>query len=169
MEILNNWHKVSDIASEYDMQVQVDEFLNKHQFRNIGVDGWWRDLPKIVLREFRVPEIGRISDHVLLINNRRVVNIECKLDDIAGVICQAQDHLKWCDYSIICMPPDGRYIPTKYIKEIIEKGIGLWYWFKDIGIFEFINPKFNRNKDKELRKKIISRVNEKNPLNLFRK
>ncbi len=159
MQILNNWHKISDIASECEMQEQIDTFLREQSFKKMDqITGRFFEVPKITIREFRVPEVGRISDHVLLIDGKRAVNIECKLDDVEKVIQQAEDHLLWCDYSIICMPPDGKYIPTKYIAEIIQKGIGLWYWFRDIGVHEFINPRFNRKKDKDLRLKIITRI-----------
>jgi hypothetical protein len=79
------------------------------------------------------------------------------------VIKQAEDHLKWADYSIIIMPPDSNYIANSYKSEIIEKGLGLFYWFKDLGLYEFILPRYNRNKDKELRKKIINRIKESEP------
>lgn len=162
------FNKVTDGGTcEYDMQEQVDKMLRDHKFEVIKREpgyGWKKvELPKIVLREFRVPEVGRISDHVLLINNRRAINFECKLDDIGGVIKQAADHLRWCDYSIIIMPPDSNYVANSYKQELIEKGIGLFYWFKGLGLFEFILPKFNRNKDKELREKIINRIKESEP------
>lgn len=154
-------------TSENDMQEQVDKILKQHKIEDFARDpvyGWKKiEIPKIVLREFRVPEVGRISDHVLLINNRRVINFECKLDDIGGVIRQAKDHLRWCDYSIIIMPPDSRYVANSYKQELIEKGIGLFYWFKDLGLYEFILPKFNRNKDRDLRRKIIQRIKNSQP------
>ena len=101
MQILNNYHEVSGVMSEFEMQEQVDLFLKEQIFLN-KTGPIWTEMPKIVLREFRVPEVGRISDHVLLINNKRAINIECKLEDIEGVIRQAKDHLGWCDYSVIC-------------------------------------------------------------------
>lgn len=162
MKILNNYRSISLGATEDYMQEQVDLFLKSYKFEkwdpSSGNYGEYIELPKVILREFRVPEVRRISDHVLLINNRRVINIECKLDDIGGVINQAKDHLAWADYSVICLPSDGRYVPNCYKEEILKEGLGLWYWFKDIGIFEFILPKFNRNKDKKIRKEIITRV-----------
>ena len=157
MNLLNYYNKITNNASEYEMQEQIDKFLKEQKFRKWN--GWqYEELPKVVIREFRVPEVGRISDHVLLINNRRVVNFECKLDDVGTVIRQAKDHLKWCDYSVIIMPPDSRYIANNYKAECIREGIGLYYWFKDIGLFEFILPDFNRKKDLKLRSEIIGRV-----------
>lgn len=151
------------------MQESIDGFLKSCKFYNY-VDVYKVEVPTIVLREFSVPEVNRRSDHILLINRRRVVNIECKLDDITTVIKQAKDHLRWCDYSIICLPPDGLYVSNSYKKQILDEGIGLWYWFKNIGVFEFILPAYNRKKDLELRKKIINRVLEYEPKpNLFEK
>ena len=60
------------------------------------------------------------------------------------------------------IPPDSNYVAPKYIQEAIEGGIGIWYLFKNIGVFEFVYPKFNRNKNKELRAKIIRRIKSKN-------
>lgn len=157
VNLLNNYNKVTKYASEYEMQEQIDLFLKQQTFRKWN--GWqYEELPKIVLREFRIPEVGRISDHTLLINDRRVVNLECKLNDIGCVIRQAKDHLQWCDYSIIIIPPDSTYIANEYKYDCMKHGIGLWYWFNGIGIYEFILPSYNRNKDKNLRAKVIERM-----------
>jgi len=160
MELLNNWNRITKGVTEWEMQEQVDAFLREYKFQHWNGE-WYTELPKIVLREFRVPEVNRISDHVVLLNKRRVVNFECKLDDIGVVIKQAKDHLRWCDYSIIVIPPDRRYIANSYKLDCIRSGIGLYYWFKDIGMFEFMLPDFNRKKDMELRGKIIKRIIEK--------
>lgn len=175
MRILNN--NISDGASEALMQEQVDKFLqdqNYYVWNSLGGSGFGehKKLPKIVLREVRIPVVGRISDHVLLINKRKAVNIECKLGDYNGVIRQAEDHLRWCDYSIICVPADHQYMANHYKTELMNKGIGLWFWFRDYGIFEFIYPKFNIKKDKDLRKKAINRIitinTENNQQSLFK-
>lgn len=157
MEFLNNYHKISHAASEWDMQSEIDSILKSHCYTKF--DGRRHIvLPKIVLREFRVPEVNRISDHVILLDNKRVINIECKKDDLGGVIHQAKDHLKWCDYSVIVVPPDGRYIANSYKSDCIRNGIGMWYWFRGIGIFEFILPSYNKTSDKVLRECIIKRI-----------
>lgn len=157
MEFLSNYHKISGAATEWDMQEEIDQFLKEHLFTKF--DGRRHiTLPKIVLREFRVPEVCRISDHVVLLNNNRVINLECKKDDIGGVIHQAKDHLRWCDYSIIVVPPDGRYFSNSDKLVCIKHGIGVWYWFRGLGVFEFILPMFNITKDKVLRSCIIERV-----------
>lgn len=157
MEIINNWQNITKYASEGDMQMQVDAFLKKHPFYRWTGHGR-EERKKIVLREFPIREIGRVSDHILLLDRKRVINIECKLHNTEEVIHQAADHLEWCDYSVICLPPDAKYVPNYHKMEILKKGLGLFYWFKDLGIFEFILPKFNRNKNPDLRKKIIERI-----------
>ncbi len=158
MNLLNNYHKVTPRnVSEYDMQKQVDSFLKEYEFRKW--DGWnYQNLPKIVLREFSVPEVCRISDHVLLIAGKRVINLECKLQDIGCVIKQAKDHLNWCDYSIIIIPPDYNYVANSYKLECIQHGIGLWYWFNEVGVYEFILPAFNKNSNKIVREQVIKRI-----------
>lgn len=167
MEILNSLNITQGVA-EFVMQEQVDKFLQSHDFKKWNPTGGpyglgeYEKVHTICLREVRIPEVGRISDNVLLINKRRVVNIECKLSDYGGVIRQAEDHLRWCDYSVICLPADGVYMANYYKTELITKGIGLWYWFRDIGIFEFILPKFNRKKNLEIRKEVINRIIAKN-------
>lgn len=158
MEIFNNWHNITKHASEDDMQMQVDAFLKQYPFYYFDEFFYKKEREKIVLREFQIREIGRISDHVLLLDKRRVINIECKLYNISEVIVQAESHLEWCDYSIICLPPDTKYVANKYKEEILKKGLGLFYWFKDLGIFEFILPRFNRNKNNDLRRRIIERI-----------
>jgi hypothetical protein len=162
MEILNangRQNRITNGATEFTMQEQIHEFLYNYEFnKETSQYPFYKVLPKIVLRELRIPEINRISDHVILLDNKRTVNIEDKLDSIECVIAQAKDHLQWCDYSVICVPPDRTYIPTKYIKQIIDLGIGMFYWFNNIGVFEFIVPRYNKLKDAELRKKIITRI-----------
>ncbi len=164
MELLNNHQKVTNFASEFEMQKQVDEFLREQKFYKWDMNGGkygvggYTELKKILLREVRVPEVSRISDHVLLLGEKRIINLECKLANIGSVISQARDHLRWCDYSIIVIPPDSAYISNDDKIRIIKEGIGLWYWFNNIGIFEFILPKYNKNKDKVLHKTMIERV-----------
>jgi hypothetical protein len=162
--ILNKNYKISEDMTEDDMQIQVDGFLKEQKFTKWcpAAGGYYYiDLQTIVLRELRIPEIGRISDHVLCIDKKRIVNIECKLYDIDKVIHQAKDHLRWCDYSVVCVTPHI-YITNENFLEIIGKGIGLWYWFNNIGVFEFIMPKFNRRKNKELREKILNKILQEN-------
>ena len=156
MQLLNN-NDITRYASEYLMQGEVDEFLRKQKYQKVENMWYWVDVPHVTLREFRIPEINRISDHVMVIGRAKAVNLECKLTDIEGAIMQAKDHLRWCDYSIIIMPPDV-YIANKYKLELMELGIGLFYWFKGIGVFEFIYPKFNRNKDKDLKSAVVNRI-----------
>lgn len=107
-------------------------------------------------REFRVPECGRISDVVIKAGGR-IINIECKLTDVGGVVAQAKDHLKWVDYSLVCLPAE-LYIANHHKSKMIEAGIGLLL-FKQPGILiEAIYPKWNSQKDWELRKVLEKRL-----------
>lgn len=147
--------------SEYQMQEDVEKWIKEKRFFRTSSSYPYRSEVEIkVFREFRIPEIGRISDHIVYFSNRKIINIECKLVDMDGVIKQAVDHLRWADYSIICFPLDNLYVPQKYIKTILDKGLGLIYYKQDFGLFQFINPKHNKNVDKELRLKINERISK---------
>jgi hypothetical protein len=158
--ILNNYNSITGTATEWDMQNEVEIILKENKYAEYKYPMPTIIHTGIIVREVRIPEVHRISDHILYLpySNPKIINIECKLDAIGCVIEQATDHLKWCDYSIIILPPDRGYLANKYKTEIIEKGLGLFYWFRGIGIYEFILPKYNRNKSKELRLEIIKRV-----------
>jgi hypothetical protein len=114
--------------------------------------------PEFVCMEFRIPEIGRISDIILKLTPRKIINIECKLSDIPGVIKQAKDHLKWADYSYILVP-DNVYISPKYIKDCIDLKIGiLFYNVVRSDFSEVIKAGHNKMKDKDIRKAVNWRL-----------
>jgi len=139
----------------------VERWVKEKRFFKTNTTYPYRtDVEIKIFREFRIPEIGRISDHVIYFSDKKIINIECKLADIEGVIHQATDHLRWADYSMVCIPLDNLYIPIKYIKMIIDRGIGLIYYKQDFGLFQFINPKHNKNIDKDLRVKINNRLSQ---------
>ena len=73
--------------------------------------------------QVRVPEIGRISDLGIMCQHR-VVNIEFKLGDWKCLLSQSIDHLKWCDYSYVCVPINWlRMYPQVFYEEILKNGI----------------------------------------------
>ena len=148
-----------DYYSEDEMQKDVEIYLKQKTFyKQIPRPPYRIEVKPRFIREFRIPEVGRISDHIIYFSKRKIINIECKLDNYIEVIAQATDHLRWADYSMICLPLKWQYIPNKYISEIIDKGLGLMYYLKDVGIFQFINPKRNRNKEDKIRKAIVDRI-----------
>lgn len=170
MELLNNYNHLTKDASEDMMQFEVDQFLRSNKYREIDKYGWRKNVNPIILRELNIPEVHRRSDNIIYLpytfTKPKIVNIECKLDSISCVISQAKDHLRWCDYSIICLPPDRGYVANYHKQEIINSGLGLFYWFRGIGLFEFILPKYNRKKDDEIRKRVIERILERESLKL---
>ena len=157
-ELLTNVYK-PDHFTEDEMQKDVETYLKQKTFyKQIPRYPYRIELKPKFIREFRIPEVGRISDHIIYISSKKIINIECKKENYIEVIAQATDHLRWADYSMICLPLHWQYIPNKYISEIINKGLGLMYYLKDVGIFQFINPKFNKDKDAKIRKAIVDRI-----------
>ncbi len=150
---LFNRFPAADYHEDY-MQAQVVEFIqNSDRVRTYH--GAFSDKPTL-LREFRVPECHRISDIVVHFSKRKMMNVECKIQDIKGVINQAMDHLLWADYSIICMPHDT-YIANSYRIKLINEGIGLLIWVKDQCLIEAIYPAHNKSVNKHMRSKIYQR------------
>lgn len=144
--------------SEYDMQIEVAEFLKNKKFIDTNYDPVFPN----VLREFRIPEIGRISDIIVYMSKRKIFNIECKLDDVSGVLKQAKDHLIWANYSIICLP-FNTYVPPHYQKVMIEHGIGLILYIPGHGLVEAINCQYNNGlknsrMNHDIRKKVVNRL-----------
>lgn len=160
MQVLNNYNCLEGLQSELIMQEEVDAVLKKQKYYKI--DKYYpytrTEIPFQTLREFQVPEIGRISDHVIYFNKKKIVNIECKLIDVTAVIRQAEDHLRWADYSIICLPADQMMYGPEYITKCIRLGIGIFFWFRGIGLFEFVYPKYNRNKNPKIRESVLKRL-----------
>lgn len=114
--------------------------------------------------QVRVPEIGRISDLVIICQHR-IVNIEFKLGDWKCLLSQSIDHLKWCDYSYVCVPINClRMYPQVFCEELLKNGIGLIVGSNDtfIEVFRARHNTFKNGKDKSLRSKVFSRIGEPN-------
>ena len=77
--------------SEFDMQEAVAAVLSKQDFIIKAHKDYWLETwgKAKVYREVRIPNIGRISDVIVHVNDRKIFNIECKLTDVSGVIKQA--------------------------------------------------------------------------------
>lgn len=147
--------------SEDQMQEDMAEVLAQKKWRQEAADSWdVRVFKGTVIREFRIPEINRISDLVLFVTPRKIFNIECKLTNYTEVLKQAEDHLKWCDYSYICLHADC-YIPSYIVQEMINQGIGLLFWRAGERPVEAIQAHHNSPSDKELRKLLNQRIKKK--------
>ncbi len=139
---------------EDEMQRQVADYFSQRKFPPSNWDGSYRSLivPR-VYREVNISSIGRISDVIIYITDRKIVNIECKLADYGTVISQARDHLKWADYSYVCLFADT-YLPAYEIDRMITNGIGLLLWRPD-NFIEVIQSGYNKAKDKSIRDNVI--------------
>jgi len=142
---------------EGEMQEKVAAYFANQTF--IPSDLYLPRIVPKVYREVRIPQINRISDVVIYITDRKIVNIECKLSDYNSVFKQAKDHLQWADYSYMCLPPDN-YLPAYILDKMITHGIGLLFWTPDFFV-EVLQSGHNKNKDKALRKLVIDRLKKR--------
>ena len=123
---MNLIRKYNVSSLEYDMQKAVAKYFTEHPFMHQS--GYVMDeVDCKVYREVSIPSIRRISDVIVQVTPRKIFNIECKNNDVAGVIKQAVDHLRWVDYSYICLHA-RTYLPNYEIRNMLKHGIGLLLW-----------------------------------------
>jgi len=124
---------------------------------------WQWENPK-VYTEIHIPQIGRRSDIIMLINGTKSINIECKMKDYGVVFQQAIDHLKWCDYSYICLMAETN-LPSYMLKKILDTPIGLILWKP--GMFtEVIQSSYNayngiHGKDKKIKTMVLETLKKR--------
>lgn len=145
--------------SEYEMQDKLIDLLHKKEF-NARFENHYIGEKAKIYKEIRIPNIGRISDIILHITDRVIINIECKLSDYTTVLEQAKDHLYWADYSYICLYHSA-FIPNYVFHKIIMHGIGLIYWFGNDRFAEVLPAYKNRKYNKEIRSAILKILNTK--------
>jgi len=136
-------------GSEYEMQDQLMDLLHKKSFHMTPENHYIGKKAKIY-KEVRIPNIGRISDIIVHVTDRVIINIECKLVDYTVVFEQAKDHLYWADYSYICICPSA-CLPNYVFHKIIMQGIGLIYWFGNNQFVEVLQAYKNKKYSKEMR------------------
>jgi hypothetical protein len=91
---MNLIEKFNVSTSEDQMQKAVADYFSNYEFdRLTGYE--WKAIKGKVYREVTIPTIGRRSDVIIKITDFKIFNIECKTNDLAGVIEQAKDHLFW--------------------------------------------------------------------------
>jgi len=123
---MNLIEKYNVSTSEDQMQKAVADYFAAYEFdRLTGHE--WQGVKGTIYREVTIPNIGRRSDIIVKVTDYKIFNIECKTNDIAGVIEQAKDHLYWADYSYICVHAKT-YIAPYHVTTMIENGIGLLLW-----------------------------------------
>lgn len=114
--------------------------------------------------EVPCPQVGRRSDIVLVVGKQKsYYNIECKIVNVAKVLEQAKDHLRWADYSYICLKTDT-YIAPYQIQEMIKFNIGLLLWEPEI-LVECLQTRKSKYIIKPLRAGVIETINMLNPKN----
>ena len=149
-------------ACELDMQNEVESILRDREFRKD-----WDTYKHSIYREFHVSEIGRISDIVVYLYEKKIINIECKLENYTEVLKQANDHLLWADYSCICLHASA-YLPNYIIQEMINNGIGLLLWKPGI-LFEILLSYKSKKIDKNYRESINKRFRKLRQLENLKK
>lgn len=146
------------IGSEDEM---VKNFITAFIYRDIRFSNNW--LKGVFYEQIRVPEIKRISDLIIYCSDRRLINIEFKLKDHKCVLSQASDHLRWADYSFICIPfTCYSFLPKNYITKLKSKGIGL-ILSTEYSFIELIRPKHNsykNGKNREIRNIMLNRIKQ---------
>ena len=109
--------------------------------------------------QIRVPEIGRVSDLIVHCGDSRLINIEFKLTHYTHVLQQAKDHLKWADYSYICMP-FAPFMPPYFFKDLIDSGIGFIIADSStfIQVFKARHNTYKNGKMKQFRTNVLDRI-----------
>lgn len=110
-------------------------------------------------QEVTIPHIGRRSDVIMKVKKNTLINIEFKLTNWRSVFSQAYDHLKWADYSYICMPDYAmNFTPTEFHTKIIEHKIGLLLYANNAftHAVKAYHNSYKERKDKKIRKALES-------------
>lgn len=147
--------------SEDEMQEAVAQYFANKKFRSPDPYNWEGIVPK-VYREIRIKEIGRISDVVIYLTDRKIINVECKLRDYNYVLNQAKNHLMWADYSYICLSAET-YLPIFILNKMISLGIGLLLWHPDYFV-KVLQSGYNKTKDKKIREIVLSELKKRNSI-----
>ena len=148
---------------EDEMQRQVAEYFSQRKFVPSNWNGYVNSMitPK-VYREVRISQIGRISDIIIYITDRKIINIECKMAGYDEVIRQAKDHLSWADYSYVCFHANS-YLPSSSVRDLLNNGIGLLLWIPEI-FTEVIQATHNKKKDKAIHNKVLNILKKKDSI-----
>jgi len=146
-------------VSEYDMQNALVKVIRNREYW----DSNYSQMYHSAFTEVTIPGIGRRSDIIIKMGGSKLINIECKLIHYSSVLEQAVDHLRWCDYSYICLHSTA-FVPNYIVHKIIKDGVGLIYWTGEAFI-EVLHAYYNSYKkgfkDKEIREKVDRIIQQK--------
>lgn len=152
MNLLRHVNNYGGASTEWDMQKAVSDLM-----ADVEIDR----IPPRIYREVSIPEIGRISDIIVMVTDNKIINIECKLVNYTEVIRQAEDHLRWADYSYVCLHTVA-LLPPYVVRNLIDKGIGLMLWSEVNGLVDVVGAGHNTYKagikDKAIREGVIKRL-----------
>lgn len=111
--------------------------------------------------QIRIKEVSRISDLVIKFGDKRLVNIEFKLNAHGGVYGQAKDHAKWADYSYICIPVNTiQHADRSFLSNLHRERIGLVLGTKD-SFFDMIPAGYKTDKegkDRKIRQNVLNTI-----------
>jgi hypothetical protein len=136
----------NSISCEYEMQDKMSDWIND------------KGIPFI--DEYRVSEVSRIADFLLLKDQSQLINIEAKCNDFECMIKQLNDHAQYCDFSFAFIP-DYPATPRWFKNELLGKGYGLIvYNIASKIITEVLEAHSNKPINKELRRNICAKIRE---------
>lgn len=110
--------------------------------------------------QVRIPQIRRISDLVIEFEGR-LINVEFKLMDHKCLKSQAIDHLKWCDYSYVCIPASCyAFYPKTFYEDMKNKGIGIIIGtgLNFIEILRAYKNTYKNGKDRDIRDFVNNKI-----------
>lgn len=142
--------------TEWQMQEKVVRFLQNQKYYN----SYLEEITPTIFTEVHIPEVHRRSDIVVYLSPKRIYNIELKLNDIKGVVKQAIDHLKWADYSYVCLPHNA-WISHPEFKTMLDNNIGLITYLNPFEMVEVMFARHNTykgGKDREIRAAVNKRL-----------
>lgn len=133
----------------YEYEVDYSEkHMQNEVVKAIRDISFYKRKKPAVFTEITVRELGRRSDIIVYFTRSRIFNIECKLK-IGNVLEQAKDHLRWANYSIICIP-GCTYIKKSERIELLGLGIGLMLYDDETGVlYEALQPVYRYHSRKK--------------------
>jgi hypothetical protein len=165
IETIRKGGRVMNILRKVNLHDGIESEMQEDVARLILEDRLWDgENTRKLYMEVPCPQVGRRSDIVLSAGKRtKYYNVECKIVDVKKVIEQAKDHLRWADYSYICLKANT-YIPQYRIKDMLEFNIGLLLWNPGV-IMECVPSGKSEYINTELRKGIIETIEMLKPFN----
>lgn len=142
-------------GSEADMEKNVVMLLKAMKYRNLDFE----QIEHQVVTQVKIRSLRVIPD-IIIVHEKKLIAVECKLTQWDSVINQAIVHKSWADYSYVCMP-HGSYMPISSAKHMTDNGIGFIRWVHEWGLVEGIPAAYNPGRKKSLRDEARQAVMDK--------